>query len=469
MTHQIVTRFAPSPTGHMHTGSYRTAFFAYLFAKKHGGKFILRIEDTDKERSKPEYTEEIFRVFETIGISYDEKYIQSENLPRHTELLKKLIEEDKAYISKEEAKDGSGVIKDIIRFRNPNKIVLFNDLIRGPISTDTTDLGDFVLAKNIEEPLFHLAVVIDDHDEGVNHVIRAEEHIANTPRQILIHEALGFDIPAYGHLPLVLAPDKTKMSKRKGAVPVVEYLERGYLSAALLNAICLCGWNPGTEQELFTREELEQVFDLDKVQKAGAVFNEEKLNWFNREYIKKMPLDEQKAAIKKFLPERLATALANVGEQDGGHGNRADMLLTKLVPVITERLNYFGELSKMADEGELDYYFARPIIDMTKLSWKGEDLSLAKQHIQKAVEIWTAMGAAVSTDGTDGAGAASWNAAALKDAVWPYAEEVGRGNVLWPIRFALSGRDKSPDPFVLADILGKDEAIARLTAVCEII
>lgn len=284
----VVTRFAPSPTGHMHVGSYRTAFFAYLFARKHKGKFILRIEDTDKERSKSEYTDEIFTVFEKIGISYDESYVQSEHVERHKELLVKLIEEDKAYISKEEAKDGSGVIKDIIRFRNPNKVVTFTDLIRGDISVDTTDLGDFVIAKNINEPLFHLAVVVDDHDEGVTHVIRAEEHIANTPRQILIHEALGFAIPAYAHLPIVLGPDKSKLSKRKGAIPVVEYLERGYLPAALLNAICLCGWNPGTEQEIFSREELERVFDLDKVQKSGAVFNEDKLNWFNREYIKGM-------------------------------------------------------------------------------------------------------------------------------------------------------------------------------------
>jgi glutamyl-tRNA synthetase len=153
---QIVTRFAPSPTGHMHTGSYRTAFFAYLFARKNNGKFILRIEDTDRNRYKPEYTDEIFKVFEIIGIPYDESYIQSENLPRHREMLQKLIDEDKAYISREEAKDGSGVIKDIIRFRNPGKVVTFTDLIRGEISTDTTDLGDFVIAKNIDEPFIPL-------------------------------------------------------------------------------------------------------------------------------------------------------------------------------------------------------------------------------------------------------------------------------------------------------------------------
>lgn len=437
MNSQVVTRFAPSPTGHMHTGSYRTAFFAYLFAKKHGGKFVLRIEDTDKERSKQEYTDEIFNVFNIIGISYDEKYIQSENLPRHRDLLKKLIDEDKAYISKEEAKDGSGIIKDIIRFRNPNKVVTFTDLIRGEISTDTTDLGDFVLAKNIDEPLFHLAVVIDDHDEGITHVIRAEEHIANTPRQILIHEALGFDVPNYGHLPLVLAPDKSKMSKRKGAVPVVEYLERGYLPAALLNAICLCGWNPGTEQELFTRAELEQVFDLDKVQKAGAVFNEEKLNWFNREYIKKLTLDEQKNLVLKFLPEKF-------------HG-----IVDKLLPIIIERINYFGEITEMVEAGEFNYYLNRPEVDLTKVAWKGDDIALVKKHLETTIDLLSAL------DTTD------WNALSVKDVLWPYAEATGKGNVLWPIRFTLSGRDKSPDPFILAEVLGKDETLARLSSLCE--
>lgn len=440
MNQQIVTRFAPSPTGHMHTGSYRTAFFSYLYAKRHGGKFILRIEDTDKERSKPEYTDEIFNVFETIGISYDEKYIQSENLPRHRELLQKMISENTAYISREEAKDGSGVLKDIIRFRNPGKVVVFEDLIRGPIATDTADLGDFVLAKNIDEPLFHLAVVIDDHDEGVTHVIRAEEHIANTPRQILIHEALGFAIPRYAHLPLVLAPDKTKMSKRKGAIPVVEYLERGYLPAALLNAICLCGWNPGTEQELFTRQELETAFDLDKVQKAGAVFNEEKLNWFNREYIKLLTLEEKKKSIHEYLPLSMK--------------NISDELLTKLVPIITERINVFGEISEMATSGELGYFIERPDVDMTKIFWKTDTPEDAKKHLTEALVIMNTIDESL------------WNAASVKAALWPYAESVGRGSVLWPIRFALSGRDKSPDPFELAGIFGKQETMSRITDIC---
>lgn len=430
---RIVTRFAPSPTGHMHTGSYRTAFFAYLFAKRHGGKFILRIEDTDKERSKPEYTDEILRVFEKIGISYDEKFIQSEHVDRHREILQKLIAEDKAYISHEEAKDGSGVIKDIVRFRNPKKVVTFVDLIRGTISTDTTDLGDFVLAKNINEPLFHLAVAVDDHDEGVTHVIRAEEHIANTPRQILIHEALEFDIPQYAHLPLVLAPDKTKMSKRKGAIPVVDYLEMGYLPEALLNAICLCGWNPGTEQEIFSREELEKIFDLDKVQKSGAVFGEDKLDWFNREYIKRLPSEKFWDYVNFWIPEKF----------------KVSRVLEKLESIFRDRIEKFSDIKTLFETGEFDYFFEGPNIDEKMLPWKDSSLEKAHEYLKEIksrlehLEIW--------------------DYESIKAAIWDYAEKEGRGAVLWPMRVALSGREKSPDPFEIASILGKTETIKRLS------
>lgn len=447
---KVVTRFAPSPTGHMHAGSYRTAFFAYLFAKRHGGKFILRIEDTDKERSKEEYTEEILKVFEKIGISYDEKYIQSEQVARHKEILEKLIADDKAYISREESKDGSGVIKDIIRFRNPNKVVTFVDLIRGPISTDTTDLGDFVIAKNINEPLFHLAVVVDDHDEGINHVIRAEEHIANTPRQILIYEALGFEIPHYAHLPLVLAPDKTKMSKRKGAIPVVEYLEMGYLPAALLNAICLCGWNPGTEQEIFSREELEKIFDLEKVQKSGAVFGEDKLNWFNREYMKLLSQEE-------FWNIAHHGLFGSIVQDSEEHRE----ILKKIEPLLRERMTKFSDMQLFfgradgSTVGEFDYFFVAPKIDSAMLVWKElkddpEGLAKTKASLEKVRTL------------LEGVEEGSWSAETIKAAIWDYAEAQGRGSVLWPMRVALSGREKSPDPFELASILGKEETLKRL-------
>jgi glutamyl/glutaminyl-tRNA synthetase len=206
-----------------------------------------------------------------------------------------------------------------------------------------------------------------------------------------------------------------------------------------LNTICLCGWNPGTEQELFTREELEKIFDLDKVQKAGAIFNEEKLNWFNREYMKKMSSEELKTGIMKFLPDQFK--------------NLSDEIMNKLIPIIAERINYFGEVQIMIDDGELDYYINTPEINLEKLSWKGEGNDKAKIHLEKTIEL------------LDSVSESDWNSETVKNTIWSYAEESGRGNVLWPMRFALSGRDKSPDPFTLADILGKETTLGRLKQV----
>lgn len=443
MDKKVVTRFAPSPTGNLHSGSYRTAIFAYLYARQNNGTFVLRIEDTDKARSTTQYENNILDSLKWLGLEHDVFVRQSENNTRHKEVLEKMIADGHAYISKEEAKDGSGVIKEIVRFKNPNIDVTFHDEIKGDVTMHTGDLGDFVIAKNINEPLFHLAVVVDDFDEGITHIIRGEDHVSNTPRQILIQRAIGAPTPVYAHLPLVLGIDKQKLSKRKGALAMTEYRDLGYLPEALLNMVAMVGWNPGTEQELFSKDELVSVFKLDHVQKSPAVFNPEKLNWFNREYIKKLSHSEQKDLIKKFLPEKLS------GISDG--------MLDKLIPVITERLNYFGELLKMAEEGEFDCYVSKPAIDLAKLPGKGNELSSAKKHLEKVLEL-------VSLIDEN-----NWNNQTVKDAVWNYAEEAGKGNVLWPMRFTLSGRDKSPDPFTLAHILGREETLARITGAISLI
>ena len=273
---KVVTRIAPSPTGYLHFGLARTALFSYLFARKHGGTYILRIEDTDTARNKPEYEQDISEQLAWLGLTADATYRQSEAMPRHKQCLAKLIEEDKAYVSKETAKDGSGKEVEVVRLRNPGETVTFTDLIRGEIQFDTTELKDFVIARSITDTLFHLAVVIDDADEGVTHVIRGEDHISNTPRQILIQRALGFPEPHYAHLPLILMPDKSKMSKRKHETAVRTFREMGILPNALINYVALLGWNPGTDQELFTLEELVNIFDTSQVQKSGAVFDMEK-------------------------------------------------------------------------------------------------------------------------------------------------------------------------------------------------
>jgi glutamyl-tRNA synthetase len=445
----VVTRFAPSPTGKAHAGSYRTAMYAWLFARKHKGKFILRIEDTDTARNDKESEEDIYEALKWLGLDHDELYIQSKNLPRHQEVLKQMIEEDKAYISREEAKDGSGVMKDIIRFRNPGKIVTFDDLVRGPITTDTSDLGDFVIARNINEPLYHLAVIIDDHDEGVTHVIRAEEHIANTPRHILLIEAMGWELPKYAHIPLVLGPDKQKLSKRKGALPMTAYVKEGYLPEAVFNCIAMIGWNPadpGSDQEIFSVQEMIERFDFSRVQKSAAVFNIDKLNWFNREYIKKLDQSAFWTIGEKYVPQW-------VYDMDPKHE-----MLAKIEYLIRGRIAKFSDIRELFEAGEFDYFFKEPVIDMNMLVWKGikddaNAIEKTKAYLSKVIILLEA----VSDK--------NWNYDSIKAAVIEYAEEEGKGNVLWPLRVALSGKEKSPDPFELAQVLGKGVTLKRIETI----
>ncbi len=238
----IVTRFAPSPTGFLHSGGYRTAIFAYLFAKHMGGKFILRIEDTDKERNKPEYEAGILEALEWLKLPYDEMFRQSENAPRHRELLEKLIAEGKAYVSKETPQK-EGDRAEVIRFKNPGGIVSFEDAVRSSVLIDVADLKDFVIAKSLDEPIFHFAVVVDDADEGVTHVIRSDEWISSTPRFLSLYDALGIERPALVTLPPILRNDKTKkLGKRDGAKDILEYRNEGYLPEAMLNFLAFIGW-----------------------------------------------------------------------------------------------------------------------------------------------------------------------------------------------------------------------------------
>jgi len=273
---QVIVRMAPSPTGKFHVGSARTALYNFLFARKNDGKFILRIEDTDKERSKKEFEDDILEGLEWLGLKYDELYRQSERGEVYKSYVEKMLSQDLVYESDDK----------VIRFRNPNKKIKFNDLVRGEIEFDTTELKDFVIARSVDEPLYHLAVVIDDFESGITHVIRGEDHISNTPRQILIQEAIGAPRPLYAHLPLILAQDRSKLSKRKHgeSVSLDYYREKGISPAAVINYLALLGWNPGTEQEIFTLEELIKVFDLSRVHKGGAIFDEKKLAWVNRKH-----------------------------------------------------------------------------------------------------------------------------------------------------------------------------------------
>lgn len=437
---KVITRFAPSPTGLLHGGNYRTAVFSYLFARQQGGKFIVRIEDTDRARSKMEYEENIIESLKWLGLEYDEFHRQSELLANHTKALEQLISTGHAYISKEEAKDGSGVVRELVRFKNPNKRVMFTDIIRGPIETDTTDLGDFVIAKNINEPLFHLAVVVDDASMGVTHIIRGEDHIANTPRQILIHEALGYSIPSYAHLPLVVDEKRAKLSKRRGAQPLTYYRDRGYLPEAILNFLALVGWNPGTEQEIFTKDELIKTFGFDRVHKSPGFFNLEKLDWVNKEHIKRLTVEEQCAYIESVLPASITTLTGYSREK-----------LLRISPILIEHITHFVEIAEMAEKGDIAYFFEEPTCSIDSLMWKDErDPKMTAEKLKKVLTLIVDIDDAVFTPEV------------VKTAIWDYATEVGRGSVLWPMRFALSGREKSPDPFMLAGIFGKEATISRI-------
>lgn len=441
---EVRARFAPSPTGWLHLGGARTALFNFLFVRKHGGKFILRVEDTDKERGKPEYEKDILENLEWLGIEHDEFFRQSDRLEIYKKYLRQLLDSGVAYVSKEEG--GEGKRDEVIRFKNPGQKIVFNDLIKGEIAFDTKELGDFVIAKSLDEPIFHFANVVDDREMGITHIIRGEDHISNTPRQILIWRALGDGEPAssagkqpfYAHIPLILAPDRSKLSKRKHgeSVSVAFYRQQEYLPEALINYLALLGWNPGNEQEIFSVKELIENFDLAKVQQSGAIFDVEKLDWMNREHIKKMP-NYQLPIIKK-IKEVLGL----------GEDTETEKILEKIAPLVLERISKFSDIKIMAERGELAYFFQMPEYPKELLLWKKDkDEGKTRARLGRAREILAAQGSTLRFNLTE---------------LMTLAEKEGKGEVLWPLRVALSGLEKSPDPFTLLEIFGKEESLARL-------
>ncbi len=435
---KVVTRIAPSPTGVLHIGTTRTALYNYLYAKAHGGKFILRIEDTDKERSNVEFEKDILEGLSWLGIDYDELYRQSERVGVYTKYLTQLVDSGKAFISKEASKKDPNVQVEVVRLKNNGESITFKDEIRDEITFNTTDLGDFVIARSMTEPLYHLAVVVDDYEMGVTHVIRGEDHISNTPRQILIQRALGIKEPIYAHIPLILNPDRSKMSKRKGSTSITEYRVNGYIKGALINYLAFLGWNPGTEKEFYTLPELIKDFSFKQVQRGGAMFDINKLNWFNKEHIKTLPKEQIIKLFENVLPESIKSLPQYSTER-----------LEKVTEEILERINTFKELADLSTTGEFDYFFSSPKIT-TKLSWKEDSNEVTKKYLEEIIAKLDVLSEHEFTQKS------------VKDSIWDYTNEVGRGSVLWPMRVALSGKDKSPDPFVLSSIFGKEESIKRL-------
>ena len=293
---EIRVRFAPSPTGYLHVGGARTALFDWLFARKHQGTFVLRIEDTDVARSSEEMTRGILDAMTWLGLHWDEgPYFQSKRLDLYGETAERLVSGGHAYLD-----------EGAIRFRVPEGRVTYEDAVFGEISVESDTIENFVLLRSDKHPTYHLSVVVDDIDMRISHVIRGADHISNTPKQILLYRALGASLPVFAHLPLILGPDKTRLSKRHGATSVSAYQEQGILPEAMRNFLALLGWAPGNDQEMFDDEGLIQAFSLQGISKANAVFNPEKLAWFNAQYIARLPHDKLAEYIK---PEYMKAGL----------------------------------------------------------------------------------------------------------------------------------------------------------------
>jgi len=444
MKDKVVTRIPPSPTGRLHIGTARTALFNYLFTKHEGGTIVFRSEDTDKERSKREHEKEIVEGLQWLGLSWDSFSRQSEGTERHAELLQQIVGEGKAYVSREPAKDDPAWEVEVVRLKNPGRSVTFHDEIRGDITFDTTELGDFVIARSLRDPLYHFAVVVDDMDTGVTHVIRGEDHISNTPRQILIQEALGAPRPIYAHIPLILDAKRAKLSKRSGATSVMDYRDEGFLPEALVNYFALLGWSPDSDREDFSLAELVDAFTLEGVQKGGAAFDKEKLFSVNQRWMRKLSNADFLSQLRGFV------------NPSSDEGFTKPLMLAKIVPLLKERARTFGEAREML-EGELAFLFKMPELARETLLAKepAGRPGVAKYGLEATLEGLEGLADDVSSE-------------LAKDTLMPIANAAeaegkgGRGAVLWPLRYALSGQERSPDPFTIISILGRGESLSRI-------
>jgi len=435
---KIITRFPPSPTGELHIGNVRTMLFNYLFTRQNNGETFLRFEDTDRERSDITHEKAAIDTLAILGITYDHgPFRQSERTALYREKLEQLIAEGKAYEG-EESQDGSG--NKVIRFKNPNTIVIFDDVIRGEISIDSEQFEDFVIARSIDNPIYHFAVVVDDIDMGITHVIRGEDHMTSTPRQILLMEALGATPPAYAHLPLIVGDDKKKLGKRHGAVTVSSFIAQGYLPSAIVNYLAFLGWNPGGEREIYMIDELVELFNLEKVGKNPATFNYVKLADINKQHMLLLDPRDYFTKVVEFLPEDIK----KVWVENDKLAQRISML------IVRERIEAFGQVADMVKDGEFDCLFVRPTPDLILMKFKEDAtehmLDIMKQTREKLF---------IADEN-------QWDVASLKKVLWDWSGEIGRGSVLHPLRTLLSGKKQSPDPFTLAEVLGKEETLARL-------
>ncbi len=494
MNNKIRTRLAPSPTGMVHVGTLRTALFGYLFAKKNNGVSILRIEDTDQTRKVEGALENLLNSMSKMGIEFDEglyiengqinsrggfgPYVQSERLDLYHKYVKELLDNKKAYycfcsserldeLRKEQialkkppmydkhcrnlSEQDVNAKLDEFKNLNQNPVVrqaipesgetVVSDLVYGEIKYDNATLDDQVLLKSDMFPTYHLAVVVDDHLMGISHVFRGEEWLPSTPKHILLYQAFGWQSPEFAHLPLILNADKTKLSKRQGDVSVEDFLQKGYLPEALINFVALLGWNPKTEQEIFSMQELIAQFDLAKVHNSGAVFDYNKLDWINGFYIRQLSPNHLFELTKPYI----ASFISNIS-------NFSDEYLLEVVKLEQERLKTLSQITE-----QINFYFEEPVYESDKLVWRKSDSQTTKDNLQKLVDCLS------NLEDSD-----FMSLSVLEEKVKKWISQSGldNGSVLWPMRVALTGLDKSPSPFEVGTVLfkhfGKEGIVERL-------
>ncbi|MCR4337499.1 MAG: glutamate--tRNA ligase [Candidatus Omnitrophica bacterium] len=418
----IKVRFAPSPTGYLHIGGARTALFNWMYARSQNGIFVLRIEDTDQVRSKDEFLQEILDSMQWLGLKWDEFYKQSERFDIYRKYAKQLLDEGKAY------KDGEAVILKV-----PQKQVKIYDLIRDEIDVDTKELKDQVLMKSDGSPTYSFACVVDDALMEISHVIRGEDHISNTPKQIVIYEALGFKVPKFAHLPLILDDERARLSKRAGAVAVTDYRKQGFLSEAIVNYLMLLGWSPGNNQEVVSLDSAVKKFSIKKVNKAGAAFSLEKLKWINAQYLKQMETGRLMELLIPFLKER--------GYVDG---NVDQDRLAQAVNL------YKGRIATLVDFLDwADYLF----IDDVQIIPEDREKYLSQNFSREFERLAERLNQLIE-----------YNMKTTEEAFRSVTEELGlkASDLVHPVRVALTGKSIGPGLFEMMSVLGKEKTVRRL-------
>jgi glutamyl-tRNA synthetase len=433
-------RFAPSPTGYLHVGGARTALFNWLYARRHGGTFVLRIEDTDLERSSPEMIDAILDSLTWLGLDWDEgpgiggphaPYFQAQRLDRHRAAADRLLASGAAYYTPDDDERGRAV-----RFRVPPGVTSFDDGVRGPIEFDNAHLEDFVILRSDGTPTYHLSVVADDVEMAITDVIRGDDHISNTPKQILLYRALGAPVPAFAHVPLILGQDKKRLSKRHGATSVGEYEQQGYLPEAMVNFLALLGWSPGGEDEVFTRDELVARFSLDGISGGNAVFNPEKLDWFNQQHIARMPAAE---IIERIGIVRLK-ADTTIGAADSAR-------LARVVDLVKPRAKKLGDVIPLVEPFFADVIERDPAAAEKHLTADAAPHLAAWRDRLRSVE--------------------PFDPATLEAALRAVATERGikAGALIHGTRVAVTGQAVSPGIFEVLELMGRERVVSRISEI----